>query len=46
VERERDESFQALADDIRVREPDVMGQDFPRRIEKGRRGRGNVMRVA
>ena len=46
VLRESNERFQALADDIRVREPDVMGQDFPRRIEKGRRGGGSALRGA
>ena len=32
--REGDERFEAFADNIRVRQPDLVGQDFPGRIEK------------
>jgi hypothetical protein len=38
--RESDERFQALADDICVRQPNLVGQDFPGRIEQGLRGEG------
>src|ERR1035441_4316859 len=43
---ECDERFQALADDVRVRQPDVVGQDFPGRVEEGLEGRGCVRCVA
>jgi hypothetical protein len=38
--RESNECFQALADDIRVRQADLVGKDFPGRIKQGLRGEG------